>query len=204
MQMPILLKLVLSLFAFSITSSLLADQAGKHYLAFAAGCFYYLHPAPMTFGLAALVFWDRLHSRDGATHFQVWPTLAGAAVAGLLLATPQLFSLATATASSAEAANQYIGWSESLRNCIAAPLVEEYLCRLIVFTGLVKAGWNNRYALIASALFFACMQGQPDAFLVQAAAGCVYGALYLRHGFWGAATAHSLGNVSALLASIWL
>ena len=202
--MPILLKLVISLFAFSITSSLLADQPGRHYLAFAAGCFYFVHPIPMTFGLAGLIFWDRLHSRDGAKHFQVLPALAGAAVAGLLLAAPRLFDLATATAPAAEAVTQYIGWSESLRNCLATPLVEEYLCRLIVFAGLVKAGWSNRYALIASALFFACMQGQPNTWLVQAAAGCVYGALYLRHGFWGAVTAHSLGNVSALLASVWL
>jgi len=201
--MPILLQLVLSLFVYAITSSLLTGQPGKQYLAFAASCFYYVHPVPMTFGLAALIFWDRLRIRDEPTHFQVWPTLAGAAIAGLLLAAPRLFDLVAATASSAESVSSHIGWAESLRSCVAAPLVEEYLCRLIVFAGLVKAGWSNRYALLASALFFACMQGQPDAFLLQAAAGCIYGALYLRHGFWGAATAHSLGKVTALLASAW-
>lgn len=204
MQMPMLLEILLSVLAASIVDKLLAEQPGKHYLAFAAGCFYYVQPIPMTFGLAALIFWDRLRSQDEPSHFLLWPALVGAAAVGLLFCAPQLFALATATADTAAARATGISWAESLRSCLAAPLVEEYLCRLIVFSGLIKAGWNNRNALIASALFFACLQGQPAFFLAQMVAGGVYGVLYLRHGFWGAATAHSLGNVSALLASVWL
>lgn len=205
MYVSIGLQAILSIVAAAVTAGLLAGQPGKEYLAFATGCFHFVHPIPMTFGLAALVFWDRVKTQEEANTFSLWPALAGALIVGMGVIATRLFTLAAATLPAHTALTvPQLSWLENMRTCLATPLVEEYVCRLIVFVGLTKVGWSSRYALIASALSFAALQGQPAAFLVHALAGGVYGLLYVRYGFWCAVTAHSLSNAWTLLASLWL
>lgn len=202
MQMSIVLQAALALVAGATTMQLLGDQRGKQFLAIAAGCFYFVHPIPMTFGLAVLVFVDRLQCQDDADRFLLRPAVLGALMAGLVLLPLGLNSLAPASAQLGAASVAALGWLDSLRTCLASPLFEEYVCRLVVYAGLLRIGWNSRNALITTALFFAAMHGQPAAFLAHAVAGGVYGWVYAKHGFWSAVTAHSLGNALALLAGL--
>lgn len=196
---------VLAIVAAGATYQLLSTQPGKQFLAVAAGCFYFVHPIPMTFGLAVLVFVDRMQSQEESSRFLLRPALLGALVACLALIPLGFGSLAPATAQlNSPQLPPALGWIDSLRTCLASPLFEEYICRVLVYAGLVKVGWGSSRSLVTSALFFAAMHGQPSAFLAHALAGGVYGWLYVRHGFWSAVTAHSLGNAFALLAGLLL
>ena len=203
--MSLVQQSALALVAAGATYQLLSTQPGKQFLAIAAGCFYFVHPNPMTFGLAVLVFVDRVQNQEESNRFLLRPVLLGALVACLTLIPLGFGSLATATAQlSGAKILPALGWIDSLRTCLASPLFEEYICRIVVYAGLVKVGWSSSRALITSALFFAAMTGQPTAFLAHALAGGAYGWLYVRHGFWSAVTAHSLSNAFALLAGLLL
>jgi hypothetical protein len=201
--MSVWVQAALALIAVAAVSRLLGDLPNKHFLALATGCFFYVHPAPMTFGLAALIFWDQVHNSGDNDRFMFLPTLGGALLTSFVSLPLRESMLTVTTAQSGTSLATGLSWAESLRACLAIPLLEQY-CLAIVLASLLKKGWTERYALLTAALLFALLQGHPGAMMTRALAGCVYGWLYLRHGFWSAVTAHGLSSAWTLLVTLWL
>lgn len=205
-KMSVLTQAILALTAAVIISQLLGDLPYKNCLALATGCFYFVHPVPMSFGLAALIFWDLVRSGDDSAKFMLLPTLGGALVTGFAALPLRDSLLAAVSAQSAVAPGlpAALNWVDCLRTCLAMPLLEQYVCLIVVLTGLIAKGIDKRYAFLVTALFFALLQGQPSAFLTRALAGSIYVWLYSRHGFWSAVTAQGLSSAGALLVTLWL
>jgi membrane protease YdiL (CAAX protease family) len=206
--METLRMLILSLLAGAAVYLLLPQPLqARLSLSVAASCFFYLFPTPASLVLAALVFWDRMNDDAESRKFALLPALGAAGVIffwllplGVQALQPVMGHLGI---SPPDPVSQPVGWLLAIRSCLAVPLLEEYLCRNWFLGRVLRQRFDVRDSLAISSLVFAVLHFQPAALVAHALAGVIYGWLYENHGFWSAATAHSLTNSLSLILSLF-
>jgi membrane protease YdiL (CAAX protease family) len=80
---------------------------------------------------------------------------------------------------------------------ISAPILEELLCRGIIFETLRK-GWGIGVSALISALFFGAIHGDPATIIVATVSGLIFSVLYLRtSSIFASIIVHSINNAMA-------
>lgn len=99
------------------------------------------------------------------------------------------------------------GWTHVVNSLIAAPLVEEFVCRSLITPGLV-AGYGRRWAIGAGAVIFYCIHlgyGQPWWMAHYLVGGAILTWAYVARGkLWICVLLHAGGNVLVILDDLLL
>ncbi len=81
---------------------------------------------------------------------------------------------------------------------VAAPILEELLCRGVVLES-VRRNWGSKVAVLVSALFFGLIHVEPATMVVAMVVGVILGVLYLRtSSLYSVIIIHSINNAAAL------
>jgi len=73
-------------------------------------------------------------------------------------------------------------WANLLCVAVFAPLFEEWLCRGMVLRGLLNHNVKPVWAIVASAVFFAVIHGNPWQAIPAFLLGCLFGYIYFKTG----------------------